>query len=79
MEVFSAPNVKVLLILLECHTESDSRTKHHLRAAHIIVHNVLESWHLCLWIYQVEVYELISGDLDSHITLYEINLTPHLL
>jgi hypothetical protein len=75
MVVLSGVDLNTRLVSFECNTISNSRSEHHLRALHEIVHAILKLWHKCLFVDEIEVNSLISNDLDSNITSYEVDLT----
>ena len=49
----------------------DFLTKQHLRATHIVIHNVLESWFQGLLVHQIEVNLVIGRYLNSNVALIE--------
>ena len=75
MVVLSGIDLNTRLVGLECNTISNSRSEHHLRALHKVVHTILQLWHKCLFIDEIEVNSLISNNLDSNITSNEVDLT----
>lgn len=75
MVKLSGVDLNTRLVGLECNTISNSRSEHHLRALHEVVHAILKLWHKCLFVDEIEVNSLISNNLDSNITSNEIDLT----
>lgn len=75
MVKLSGVDLNTRLVGLECNTISNSRSEHHLRALHEIVHAILKLWHKCLFVDEIEINSLISNNLDSNITSNEIDLT----
>jgi hypothetical protein len=66
------------LISFESDTIPHSRTEHHLRALHKVVHTVLKSWHEGLFVDEVKIHFLIGGHLDSDVTFDEVDLASRL-
>ena len=58
-------DVEVLLIHLICDAVLDFTTDHHLFAAHEVHHNIFEYWDASYRVYGVEVYFLVSADLET--------------
>lgn len=75
MHKFSAVDVKTSLIGLIGDSIPDSAPKHHLIAAHIVVHAVFKLWHKSLLVDKIEVNQLICGHLDSDVTFDKVNET----
>jgi hypothetical protein len=73
MDELSSIDGKGFLICLIRDSISDLGAEHHLIAAHEVSHDVFESWLESLRVNQVEVDLVISGDLDSFVTLNEEN------
>lgn len=63
------------LILSVSHSEAHSWPEHHLTTPHEVVHHILEFWYVCLLVNQVKVYLLLANDLDTDVTLDEVDLT----
>lgn len=63
------------LVGLVSDTVSDSRTEHHLVAPHEVEHDVLQSWLEGLWIDEIEVDLVVSGNLDTLVSLDEVDET----
>lgn len=68
---------KPFLTSLENYTRSNLWTEHHLRAVHVVIHHVLKSWLASFFVDYEKVNLFVSGDLDSNVSLDEINLTSH--
>ena len=75
MHVFAPVDIEAFLILLVRDAIPNLASKHHLIAAHVVVHDVLELWHKGLFVNQVEVNILIGGDLNSYVSFDEVNET----
>ena len=67
------------LVSLVGDTVPNFGAEHHLRALHEVVHTVLEGWFACVLINQVKVNLLVRGDLDTNISLDEVDLTSHVV
>lgn len=78
MDVFPSVNVERPLVGLVGNTILDFGAKHHLVAAHEVVHDVFERWLEGLWVDEVEVNELVSGNLDPLVSFDEIDETSDL-
>jgi len=77
VDEFPSVNVEGPLIGLVSNTILDFGTKHHLIASHEIVHDIFKRWLESLWVNQIEVDELVSGDLNPFISLDKINETSN--
>ena len=72
MLVFSRVNVETSGVSFVCNTISDSTSKDQTTALHVVVHNVFENWGIFFVIDKIEVDFLVSCDVDSNVTFYEI-------
>ena len=79
MEVFSSVDLEAWLICLVGDAISYSCTKHHDRALHIIIHDILKIRFKSLLVNHEEVYFLIRDNLDSDVTSDEVNLPSHVI
>ena len=59
--------------------ESLGGAEHHLGALHVVVHYILKSWLKCLLVDEVEVNFFICDNLDSLVSLDEVDLTSHVV
>ena len=66
-------NVEAFLIRLICDSIFDFGAKHHLIATHKIKHDVFKFGLKSYWVNQVEIYDVIGGDLDSFVSFDEVN------
>jgi len=71
MDELSSIDSKGFLICLIRDSIFDLGAEHHLITSHEVSHDVFESWLESLWVNQVKVDLVISGDLDSFVTLNE--------
>lgn len=78
VDEFSSVDVKAFLIGLVGNTIFDLRAKHHLVAAHKIKHDIFQCGLKSLWVNQVEINEVIGGDLDSFVSFDEVNESTNL-
>ena len=69
----SGVHFKASLIGLVGNAVPHSTSKHHLIAAHEVVHDIFQRWHLRNRVNQVEVDLLVHGDLDSDVALDEVD------
>ena len=57
-------------------SKHDSFAKHHLVAAHVIIHTVLKLWQKRFksrfLVDEIEIYVIIGGQLDSNVALYVV-------
>jgi hypothetical protein len=56
---------------------SDLGSKHHLRAFHVVVHDILESWLTSILIYEIKVNFLVCSYLNPFISLDKVYFAPH--
>ena len=73
--ILSSVDDERFLVGLVSDTVSNLGTKHHLRAVHVVIHNILKLWHESLLVNEVEVDLVIGSDLDSDISLDIVNET----
>ena len=73
MDVLAPIDVERSLVGLVSDAVLDSRPEHHLVAAHEVLHHVLELWLEGLRVDEVEVYLVVSSDLDSLVALDEVD------
>lgn len=73
MKILSLVHFKILLISLVGHWVLFHCTYHHLVAFYVIVHYILKDRHKSFCINQVEIDEVIIGDLDPYIALNEVD------
>lgn len=73
MHVLPLVDVKASLVLLVGDGVSLLGANHHLVAHHVVVHHVLQSGLESLWVDQVEIDELVSCDLNPHVTFDEVD------
>lgn len=73
MDEFPSVNVERSLVGLVGDTVLDFGAKHHLVAAHEVVHDIFKRWLEGLWVDQVEVNELVSGDLDPLVSFDKVD------
>ena len=78
VHVLSLVDVEASLVLLKGDGVSFHGTNHHLIAHHIVVHDVLKCWFKGLLINEVEVDELICGNLNPHIASDEIDESSYI-
>lgn len=69
MQVFPFVDLETFLVGLESDTVANIPSKHHLSAVHIVVHDIFKFWLQSLFINQVEEDLIISGDLQSLVSL----------
>jgi hypothetical protein len=74
----SSVDVEALLVRLISDTIFDFRAKHHLIAPHKIKHDVFKFGLEGLWVDQVEIDEVVGGDLDSFVSFDEVNESTNL-
>lgn len=79
VKVFSRIHGKAWLICFIRYTIPNSWTKHELWTLHIVIHAIFKCGHKSFFIYFVEIYFFICGNLDSDISFDEINLTSHVV
>ena len=73
MDVFPSVNVERPLVGLVGDTILDFGAEHHLVAAHEVVHDVFERGLERFWVDEVEVNELVSGDLDPLVSFDKVD------
>ena len=71
MLVLSSVESKDLLTLFESDAVSDFAAKHHLIAAHVVVHDVFKCRQICDFIDQVEINQFVCGYLYPNVTFDE--------
>jgi len=78
MHELSSIHGKGFLVSLIGNTISDSGTEHHLVAAHEVEHDILEGWLESLWVNQIEVHLIVSGNLDPFVSFNEVDEASHI-
>ena len=71
MHVFPPVDVKTFLVSFICDAVPDPSAEHHLVAAHVVIHDVLQLRHESFLVDEEEVDPIICGHLDSNIALDE--------
>lgn len=71
MPRLSFVDLKAFLVRLVCYPKIKSRTKHHLVALHVVIETVFKSWLKRFQVDQINVDNLIGGNLDPVIAFYE--------
>lgn len=77
VEAFPYINWEVWLVCFKADAISNLGAKHHLWATHKVVHHVLELWVKSLLINHIKVNFFVCGNLDSNVSLNEVNLSAH--
>jgi len=75
----SGPNAEVWLVDLEGDAESHSGSEQHLGALHEVEHHVFKPGQEGFIVDDVEVNELVRGDLDPDVSSDERQLSSHFL
>lgn len=75
MFVLSPPDVERFLVCLVGDTVFDLTSKHHVSTLHKVVNHILQRWLKGNRIYQINKYLLIRCNLNTFITLDEVNET----
>lgn len=57
---------------------SDLCAKHHLGALHSIVNAVLQSWLKRILVDKIEIYEIVTDNLDPNISFDIVDLATHI-
>jgi len=78
MNELSSVNSKCFLIGLVSDTISDLGTEHHLVASHEVEHDIFQGWLERFWVDEIKVYLIVSGYLNSLVTLDEVNETSNI-
>lgn len=71
-------DLETWLILFVRYGISYFGTKHKLSRLHEVIHDILLLRQQCGLIHEIEKDFFISGDLNSHISFDEVNLTSHI-
>ena len=71
VHILSAINFEAPLISLVADAKSNSFTKHHLVALHVVVHAVFQLGQESFPVDYIEVYQFFCCDLNSYITFDE--------
>lgn len=78
MRIASTVYSERLLVRLVRDTVEHTRPKHHSVAAHVIVHDVFQSWEKRLRIHEIKIYALICSDLNSLVASNKVDEAAHI-
>lgn len=75
MQVSPSINLEGPLVCLITDTVFHFWSKHHVITAHVVEHDIFQSWFQGIFVNKIKENFFVGGDLDSHVTLDVINET----